>query len=88
MLSFSVRLAPVAQWIEHRPPEPGAQVRILSGVLLRTIQRTSPRSVTSSTAWDGHLHINLRRIRNKPSAGPLALASLGRLGQMKHCQAH
>lgn len=24
--------APVAQWIEHRPPEPGAQVRILSGV--------------------------------------------------------
>lgn len=24
--------APVAQWIEHRPPEPGAEVRFLSGV--------------------------------------------------------
>ena len=26
--------APVAQWIEHRPPEPGAEVRFLSGALL------------------------------------------------------
>ena len=26
--------APVAQGIEHRPPEAGAQVRILSGALL------------------------------------------------------
>ena len=25
-------VAPVAQWIEHRFPEPGAQVRVLSGV--------------------------------------------------------
>ena len=24
--------APVAQWIEHRPPEPGALVRFQSGV--------------------------------------------------------
>ena len=32
VVSFSLRRAPVAQWIEHRPPEPGAQVRILSGV--------------------------------------------------------
>ena len=29
--------APVAQWIEHRPPEPGAEVRFLSGAYnLRT----------------------------------------------------
>ena len=27
-----MRYAPVAQWIEHRPPEPGAEVRSLSGV--------------------------------------------------------
>ncbi len=27
--------APVAQWIEHRPPEPGAEVRFLSGVPLK-----------------------------------------------------
>lgn len=27
-------IAPVAQWIEHRPPEPGAEVRFLSGALL------------------------------------------------------
>jgi hypothetical protein len=25
-------LAPLAQWIEHRPPEPVAQVRVLQGV--------------------------------------------------------
>lgn len=28
--------APVAQWIEHRPPEPGALVRFQSGVLDKT----------------------------------------------------
>ncbi len=27
-------IAPVAQWIERRPPEPGAEVRFLSGAFL------------------------------------------------------
>ena len=31
--------APVAQWIEHRPPEPGAGVRIASGVPRFTVSR-------------------------------------------------
>ncbi len=30
LLGFRVQ-APVAQWIEHRPPEAGAQVQLLSG---------------------------------------------------------
>ena len=29
---YSIQFAPVAQWIEHRPPEPGALVRFQSGV--------------------------------------------------------
>ncbi len=29
-----IRYAPVAQRIEHRPPKPGAQVRVLAGALL------------------------------------------------------
>ena len=33
--------APVAQWIEHRPPEPVAEVRFLSGVPL--VNKHSPR---------------------------------------------
>ena len=32
ILNRTISYAPVAQWIEHRPPEPGAQVRFLSGV--------------------------------------------------------
>src|SRR5579875_2822054 len=32
--------APVAQWIEHRPPEPGAQVRVLPGAPDRARART------------------------------------------------
>ena len=31
MVSGEADLALVAQWIEHRPPEAGAQVRLLSG---------------------------------------------------------
>ena len=30
-------LALVAQWIERRPPEPGAQVRVLPGALILTV---------------------------------------------------
>ncbi len=40
-------LAPIAQWIEYRPPEPGAQVQILLGapdivVFLAIGERTMP----------------------------------------------
>ena len=34
-------IAPVAQRIEHRPPEPGAQVRVLPGVLTPAGRRYS-----------------------------------------------
>ena len=40
-------LAPVAQGIEHRPPEAGAQVRILPGApkkpLVRNLETIAPR---------------------------------------------
>ena len=48
--------APVAQGIEHRPPEAGAQVRILPGALpMANIQACpdsfSPSSATTGQAW-------------------------------------
>ena len=33
--------APVAQWIEHRSPEPGAEVRFLSGAPVETCNGTA-----------------------------------------------
>jgi len=33
---------PVAQWIEHRPPKPGAQVQFLSGTLSTSLLITLP----------------------------------------------
>ena len=45
VVSFSTRHAPVAQWIEHRPPEPGAQVRILSGVPSGGVRLFRPRKM-------------------------------------------
>ena len=36
---------PVAQWIEHRSPEPGAQVRFLSGT------PSEPRLGLGSSFW-------------------------------------
>jgi hypothetical protein len=47
--SFSAP-APVAQGIEHRPPEAGAQVRILPGALtagMRVVNRTDDVELTS-----------------------------------------
>lgn len=38
--------APLAQGIEHRPPEPGAQVRILQGA-------PDDQRIGSSCAWSG-----------------------------------
>ena len=46
LLEFPTR-APVAQGIEHRPPEPGAQVRILPGAPWAGMQRTLAREHSS-----------------------------------------
>ncbi len=45
--------APVAQGIEHRPPEAGAQVRILPGAHLRHLRTCRNRPVTSGDAVRG-----------------------------------
>ena len=83
------RLAPVAQGIEHRPPEAGAQVRILSGALtFHLVSAYFARCLISTTRpWytTGTHHRALRcaqfRLmspgRNLP--GPL-LVSVGFLG--------
>src|SRR6478609_10669587 len=45
-----VRAAPVAQGIEHRPPEAGAQVRILPGAPCLT-RHDGPKSPSCGESW-------------------------------------
>src|SRR6202161_3366373 len=47
--------APVAQGIEHRPPEAGAQVRILPGapILLAQSPLTSGSAIIGPSSWPG-----------------------------------
>ncbi len=47
---------PVAQWIEHRSPEPGAQVRFLSGTLNRSTRFRSQKA-------------HMRAAQNSPHVG-------------------
>ena len=49
----------VAQWIEHRPPEAGAQVRLLSGAPHNYFKLASLRML--GTHLEIEIHSNLRK---------------------------
>ncbi len=56
--------APVAQWIEHCPPEAGAGVRIAAGAL------TEPGPFPCGAKWLGFAHLNRLRHGALPGVPP------------------
>lgn len=59
MPNLDPKLALVAQGIEHRPPEPGAQVRILPRALLAKLKTAQHRSLGMRTIWKGAISFGL-----------------------------
>jgi hypothetical protein len=65
------RLAPVAQGIEHRPPEAGAQVRILPGARIRAYRPQSRKPSSAPMKWPRELAqvLHLRHLTNSIFTG-------------------